>query len=179
MNVKRFRMICKISSYVLKGTAILSLLIVSLGLIQVLIGNSNIWFTFEMPDFSMIFVSGGFINDIESQKKLAAAIISPILVMVYAFILWQGGNLFKRLSNGETPFSRKFAESLKQLSLVLILSDITLSLLYSLILSSTIEHGNHIEVGITYWFVIGILLYVISEIFFYGIELQQLADETV
>lgn len=183
MNIKRFRLVCNISSYVLKGMAVLTFVIISIGLFQILIGNSNVSFTYEGPSFS-IFSSGGggalYENqNIEAKKKLVASIIAPIFVIVYAFILWQGGNLFKRLANGETPFNTKFAKSLKQLSLLLIASDIAFPMLYSLILSAIIENGHYVQLGLTSLFVIGILLYVISEIFFYGIELQHLADETV
>lgn len=181
MNIKRFRRVCNVSSIILKILAVLAIVITSLSMYQVLSGNPNVWFNYEGPSFSM-FSSGHTMGGIlitDAEYRLAATIISPFIVLVSSYVFWKGSQLFKRLADGETPFNFEFTKSLKHLSLVLILSDIITPILYSIILSTIYDNGHEVIVGLTSSFVIGIILYTISEIFYYGIELQQLADETV
>lgn len=181
MNIKRFRRVCNVSSIILKILAVLALVVTSMTLFQVLQGNSDVWFTYDGPSFS-IFSSGGSMNGYsitDAEYRLAAAIIAPLIVLVTSYVFWKGGQLFKRLADGETPFNPLFARSLKRLSLILIISDILIPILHSITLSAIYQDGHEVIVGLTSSFVIGIILYAISEIFYYGIELQQLADETV
>lgn len=181
MNIKRFRRVCNISSVVLKSVAVIGLLVTSMTMYQVLSGNPHVWFNYEGPSFN-IFYSGGSMNSYaitDAEYRLAASIIAPLLVVITSYVFWKGGQLFKRLADGEMPFNRLFAKSLKRLSLLLIISDILIPILHSMILSIIYKDGHEFAVGLTSSFLIGIILYAISEIFYYGIELQHLADETV
>lgn len=181
MNVKRFRRLCNISSFVLKGFTLFALLLTGYFMVQILTGNSNVWFNYEPPSFS-IFTSASSMNLFnisDSEYRLAALIMTPFLITVYSYIMWKGAQLFKRLADGETPFNSQFAKTLKLLSIVLIISDIAFPILYSIILTTIYEDGHYFTIGLSSSFLIGIILYVIAEIFYYGIELQHLADETV
>src|SRR5699024_8003062 len=108
-----------------------------------------------------------------------SGIITPILILIYVFVLWKGSLLFNQLSNGEKPFTFEFASSIKRLSILLITTDIVLPILYSLIVTIIMEGGHYILLGVGAPFLIGIILYAVSEIFIYGIELQTLSDQTV
>jgi len=181
MNIKRFRRLCNISSIILKGFTILAILVTVYAIFQIITGNTNVWFSYDGPSFP-IFSSGGSMNGMpitESEYRLAALILTPFLITISSYVMWRGAQLFKRLADGETPFNHKFAKSLKHLSVVLILTDIALPILYSIILSTIYEDGHQFVIGLSSSFLIGIILYVIAEIFYYGIELQHLADETV
>jgi uncharacterized membrane protein len=73
----------------------------------------------------------------------------------------------------------EFAQSIKRLGIILILSDILLPLFRSLLVTIIMEGSYYLIVGVGSSLVIGLILYAVSEIFNYGIELQKLSDETV
>lgn len=181
MNVKRFRTVSKISAYVLRGLAVFVLLFVTFGLYNILIGNSDGWFTYPGPSFHL-FTSGGSMNGImitDAEYRQAALIMAPILAIFGSYIFWKGGSLFKELADDNSPFTTQFAKSLKHLSIILILTDIAFPIIHSTILSIIYKDGHHFTIGLTGAFIIGVILYAVSEVFSYGIELQTLSDETV
>lgn len=181
MNVKRFRTVSKISAYVLRGFAILLVLFFTLTLFQVLSGNSNVWFNYDGPSFAIFTTEAA--SDVpiisEADFRLAALFMVPLLAITSVYIYWKGGSLFKSLADGESPFTAKFAKSLQRLSIVMILTDIAFPIIHSIILSTIYSDGYRFTLGLSAPFVIGVILYAVSEIFFYGIELQTLSDETV
>lgn len=181
MNIKRFRTICRISSFVLKLLAVFSVIIVVYGLYTIYFDDGNFWFTYNKPTgaiYSMTKITDGAMIT-QADRRLAALIIVPFTLLVNFYTLFKGAQIFEWLGNGEAPFSEKFAKSLRRISLVLIISDLVIPIVHSLVLSFIYKGGYEIIIGIGSMFFIGIILYVISEIFYYGIELQHLANETV
>ena len=181
MNIKRFRTVCRISSIALKLFAVLSIFLVVYGFYTIYFGSENFWFTYSGPSIP-IYSMGGSMNGVmitQSEERLAALIIVPLIVLITSYALFKGSQIFKWLGKGETPFSEKFAKTLKRLGLVLVVSDFLIPILYYSVLSFIYEDGYQFNIGVSSTFLIGIILYVISGIFYYGIELQHLADETV
>jgi hypothetical protein len=142
-------------------------------------GDANITFNYNPPSFSLLNSVSGSLQTLETDMRTVAAIITPIATFVNIYILWKGSQLFKRLADGETPFTTKFAHSIRRLSLVLIVTDLIMPLLYSFVLTLFIENGHYLVIGVGSPFLIGLILYAVAGVFYYGIELQTLSDETV
>lgn len=181
MNIKRFRTISRVSSVLLKMFTVFSIILVVLGLYIITFGDGNFWFTYSGPSIPL-FSTGGSSKGIgitDAEEKLASMIIVPLAVVVSSFVLLKGSQVFTWLGKGETPFSEKFANAIKRLSLVLIIFDLLIPIFYYSLLSWISVDGYHYTIGFGSAFIIGIILFIVSEIFRYGIELQYLADETV
>lgn len=114
-----------------------------------------------------------------SLQNNVGIIIGIFLITITFYILLKGSQLFKKLSNGLTPFSDEFSKSLKVLGLVLIVTDIVAPFLYSTTLTLFIEDGYYIQIVFTSRLLTGFILYAGSQILDYGKELQQLSDHTV
>lgn len=177
MNMKRFQLVCKVAAVLLKILAIMALCMVVFGLFFILFTKSNMYFTIDVSSRSFIF----FVKNqpTEAEENLAALILSPPLLIVSAYTFWRGSSLFEKLMDGDTPFSFDFAQSVKGLSLIIIMMDILTPLLYSLILTIIMKAGYYFTFGLSSYFFIGLLLYIVAEILHYGVNLQQLSDETV
>ncbi|MEY8292207.1 hypothetical protein AAK882_06110 [Carnobacteriaceae bacterium 52-44] len=178
MNIQKFRRVSHVISILLKAYVIL---LVSLIL----------WFTFRQivnPDsmFKFIYEFSGLSlfqavrnGPAAANEDLAATIVTPILGIINLYIIWRGSRLFDYLKTGKTPFALEFSNAIKRLSLLMIIIDILSPLFYSLVLTLLIEQGYYFQIGIASNFVVGIILYVVSGILNYGIELQELSDNTV
>lgn len=176
MNVDRFRKICSIASVLLKIVTVISVLFM-LSALYGIFTDRNVWFDYNMPDFPIINSMRGPME--EADMQLAALIVSPILILIACYIFWKGSQLFKHLADGHTPFSYDFAETVKKLSLVLIVTDVVSPLFYSLLVTLIMEGRYYYIIGVGSSFMLGLILYAVSEIFKYGVELQTLSDETV
>lgn len=86
---------------------------------------------------------------------------------------------FNRLSKGDKPFTLKFSKSIKQIGLLLMVTDVILPILYSFVVSVQLDGSLYVSLGVGNTFLIGLILLVVTAIFDYGIELQFLSDETV
>ncbi|UJF15864.1 DUF2975 domain-containing protein [Jeotgalibaca sp. MA1X17-3] len=181
MNIKKFRRISRGSSLLLKIFAIFSITLVIYGLYTILFGDGNFWFTYKGPSIPLFSMGGssGSVGITDAEEKLASMIIVPFTVVVFSFILLKGSQIFTWLGKGETPFSEKFANAIKRLSLVLIIFDLLVPIIFYSVLSLISVDGYNYTIGFGSAFIIGIILFIVSEIFKYGIELQSLADETV
>lgn len=181
MNIKRFRTVCRISSMVLKLFAVFSIFLVAYIFYKIYFTNGDYWFTYNKPTgviYSMTKITDGTMIT-QDERRLASLIIVPLTVSISSYALFKGSQIFAGLGKGETPFSEKFAKSLKRISLVLIVSDLLIPIVHSLLLSFIYKGGYEFTIGVSSSFLIGIILYAIAGIFYYGIELQHLADETV
>ncbi|GAA0358393.1 hypothetical protein GCM10008932_08870 [Alkalibacterium iburiense] len=174
MNVKHFRFICKLLSGLFKGLATVGIGIVVLGFYLVLFTDTGS-FNFEIDGFSL-FVSQSYIE--EEIFSTAALIVSPYIIGLFAYVLFKGSSLLDQLEAGHSPFNSTFAYNLKKISLVLIISDISTPLLYSLFVT-LLADGHYFNIALGSSFVIGLILYAVAEIFNYGIELQELSDDTI
>lgn len=181
MNIKRFRTISRVSSVLLKIFTIFSIILVISGLYINIFGDGNFRFTYSGPSIPLFSIGGSSegVGITDAEEKLTSIIIVPLTVVVSSFILLKGSQIFTWLGKGETPFSEKFANAIKRLSLVLIIFDLLVPIIYYSLLSLISIDGYHYTIGFGSTFIIGIILFIVSEIFKYGIELQYLADETV
>lgn len=177
MNIKRFRTVCNITSILMKIIAGFCILVLLVMLSTSISSNSTFVYTFEVTYFPIFNALNGPLN--ASETQLASLIIFPFTASIYSFIFIRGGQLFKYLAKGTSPFELTFAKKVKQISLLLILSDIFLPLVYSLLVTVIMEGSYYILVGLSSSFIIGLILYAVSEILNYGIELQKLSDNTI
>lgn len=177
MNIKLFRQICKVSSILLKGVAVYMAIVIVIGLYGYFFTDRTIWFNLNMPSFPILHSVRN--SPTESQKQLAALIEVPFATTLGIYIYWKGSQLFNYLAKGQSPFSFEFSRSIKRLALLMIISDIILPLFRSLMVTTLMENGYYFLVGVNASLMIGLILYAVSEIFNYGIELQRLSDETV
>ncbi|PRY74137.1 hypothetical protein [Alkalibacterium olivapovliticus] len=177
MNVDRFRLICKLASLLLKAGAVFIAFTVMYSLFTYFFTDTNIWFNLNIPDFPFFNAVSGPLEDADMQ--LAALISVPFNFLLSFYIFWKGSELFQYLSGGHSPFAFKFAQSIKRLAIVMIVSDLLLPLFHSLLVTIIMDGRYYLIIGVGPSLMIGLILYAVSEVFTYGIELQRLSDETV
>lgn len=178
MNINRFRNVSRFLSLLLKGFGALS--IAALLLIVVF----SFFLETDSPSVNVAFSESPlfYFQDsrvTETDYRLGAFVIAPVFLALASYIFFKGSFLFDRLVRGETPFTYDFAESVKWISLILIVSDILLPLLYSLIVNLSADEGFYFIFDLSSAFLIGLILYIVSGILKYGISLQELSDDTV
>lgn len=178
MNMKRFRLICKFMSYMLTFLVAVCLVItvMLLSLVFADPGN-NISAFIDLSNRTFLQFGTGHYSD--ADLELTATILIPIITMTYAYIFRKASSLFDYLADGDTPFSSYFSRSVKTVSIVMIVNDIMIPLLHSLVLSIVMGQGYSFSFGLSDFFFFGLIFYVAAEVLNYGIELQQLSDETV
>lgn len=177
MNIKRFRSVSKLLSWLLKLLGVFCIAIIVLGAIVMLFTDQGASFSVDLPENSFISFNDSRVTD--SDHSFTALLVGPLFLALYSYILFKGSFLFDRLVDGETPFTFDFAESVKRISFLLIGFDTVLPLLYSLIVNLRADEGFYFNFGLTSSFFIGLILYIVSEILKYGISLQELSDDTV
>lgn len=181
MNIKRFKRISKFLSIIFNASAFL-IVLVTMFFVLILFSKNNYGFEFVLNEPSIIIFQNSHLHRTEDLFKIAEKVsfyILPLILLILLYIFLKGGKMFKNLSNGITPFNSQFARDIKQLGLILIISDIGLPILYSIIFAIISKDKYHIILGISYYFFFGLFFYLVSEILNYGISLQELSDETV
>lgn len=181
MNTKRFRKICKISSYALIFFSAVLIFFVIYGIYSYFLGVGNMSFSYSSPDITLYSMGGskGAIGITETERESAALAMLPITQFITIFVLLKGAAAFKWLGDGKRPFDLKFVNIIKRISLVLMLSDIIFPIVHSIILATISVDGYNFNFGFGTPFIIGVILYIVSEVFNYGIELQTLSDDVV
>lgn len=180
MNVNRFKQISKVGSVLLLIAGLVLLYFLGYISYQVFIEKSDFWFNFNPGAFSTHYSRDiSDVNNLQNILRTSASIFTPIRVLVNVYALWKGSRLFKRLSDGFTPFNMDFSKVIKHIGLLLCITDIILPILYSLVVSVKLDGAIYISIGVGSTFLIGLILIIVSIIFDYGIELQHLSDETV
>lgn len=177
MNVKRFRNVCRFTSVILKIAAIWLGSTIAVLLFSYFFTDSDIWFNFNSPSFTLINGQRGELTT--ADRQLAALFIVPIASIINCYVLWKGSQIFNYLAEGNNPFSNDFSRTIQRISIILILSDILFPLIYSLMVTLIMDGSSYYIIGVGAPFLIGLILYAVSEIFKYAINLQQLADDTV
>lgn len=178
MTLKKFRLVCKGTSFILQLIAVFCCVILLTGVVMVFIlQSSGSSFVFEPTFTSPVFASLGSFTD--DRLELAAQYIVPPFLFFFSYVFYKGSQLFTQLAEGQTPFRYDFAEDLKRIAVLLILFDVLSPLIYSAVLSVIIENGYYFTFGLSSTFLMGLILYVMSEVLKYGIQLQQLANDTI
>lgn len=176
MSIKRFRLVCSIASVLLKVGAGVSIIGVAIVAIFSLFGIFNPSFSVDFSD-SQIFSMRG--NPTEAEVQLTSNILGPFFFIIIGAIFWKGSKLFDELYLGETPFRSSFAQSVRRIALSIIAFDLLSPIIYSIVQSLVMSVGHVFFLRMTSLFMIGLILYVVSEILFYGIHLQEFSDDTV
>lgn len=176
MNVKRFQTFSRF----------IAIFLILIGVIQVLalffILTSSEWASHVDQSNQVI---NGFRFSIASRtisefrEVLVLKIILTITVAAEVFTLWIAQRLFLELANGATPFQTSFVKKLKNISQLIISIDVGIPLLYSALITILAESGYQFQIGVTYWTIIGLIIYCTAEILSYGISLQELSDDTI
>lgn len=175
MNVKRFRFVCRLLSGLFKVLAALGVGMLILGIFFTLF-NETASFSYDIGGFSLFVAQTNHIE--EETFSTAALIIAPILISLFIYVLLKGSSLFDQLTEGHSPFNSEFTHTIKKISLILIIPDLIMPLLYSLIVT-LLTDGYYLNVAVGSSFIIGLILFAVAEIFNYGIELQELSDDTI
>ncbi|MFO8069972.1 MAG: DUF2975 domain-containing protein [Alkalibacterium sp.] len=178
MDITRFRNISRFLSLLLKGFGTLA--IAALLLIVVF----SFFLEIDSPSVNVAFSESPlfYFQDsrvTEADYRLGAFIIAPVFLAIGSYIFFKGSFLFDRLVRGETPFTYDFAESVKWISIILIVTDIFLPLLYTLVVNLSADEGFYFVFDLSSSFMIGLILYIVSGILKYGISLQELSDDTI
>lgn len=175
MNIKRFRNVCRLLSGLFKVFAGFGVALLVLGFFFAIFSETSS-FNFDIDGFSLFVAQSNHIE--EEIWSTAALIITPLVICPHVYILLKGSALFDQLTKGYSPFNSEFTQTVKTISLILIISDIALPLLYSLFVTFLTD-GYYLNIALGSSFVIGLILYAVAEIFNYGIELQELSDDTI
>lgn len=176
MNVKRFQTFSRF----------IAIFLILIGVIQVL----TLFFILTSSEWSSYVdqsnhITNGLTFSIASRtisefrETLALKLILTITVVAEVFTLWTGQQIFSTLANGATPFQTSFVKKLRTISRLIIAVDVGTPLLYSALITILAESGYQFQIGVTYWTIIGIIVYCAAEILNYGISLQELSDDTI
>lgn len=181
MNIGRFRKICKICSYALLFFSAVIIFLVVYGIYLYFFGKADMSFAYNSPSIPLYSMGGseGAIGITATERNSAALAMLPITQTITIFVLLKGAAAFKWLGDGKRPFEPKFVNIIKCISLVLMVSDIIFPIVHSIILTIISADGYNYNFGFGTAFIIGVILYIVSEIFNYGIELQSLSDDVV
>jgi len=176
MNINRFQSVSKFLSFTLKLIGAFCIAIILIGII-ITFFIDNVALIIGFPENSLIFFQDSRVT--ETDHAFSILIIAPLFLAAYSYILFKGSFLFDHLAEGNTPFTFDFAESVKRISFFLIAFDITLPLLYSLIVNLRADEGFYFNFRLTSSIFVGLILYIMSGVLKYGISLQELSDDTV
>ncbi len=177
MTIKKFEGFSKFLSSFLLLSGIISLLNIGFILFIFITRSEGSVINSPVPTFTIFKAQ---MNHASTNTKLLSGLVTGILVLlVYFYIFLKGSHFFKRLSQGQTPFSLENYKTLKEIGLVLSVTSFITPLLYSLIMTLNMPDGYYFLIGIDSDLLIGLLIYCMAEVIRYGVTLQSLSDETV
>src|SRR5690554_2900299 len=106
MNLKSFKLVCKVASFLLKVLGFFAFILVPVGLILVLFTDAGASFTLDVQSSGQFLASSGNIGD--THHDTAALIVAPPFFLVFGYVMWKGSQLFDQLIEGHSPFSVDF-----------------------------------------------------------------------
>ena len=176
MNVKKFEKMSKFLSILLKLVSIFIILSLVGFILFLIFKRDNLTINAPVPSFPISGVSG----DVpESAKFIASAVVAIPSMLIYFYAFLKGSQFFNKLSKGETPFSISNYKILKEIGLIVAIANFIFPLIYSLIATLLTPNGYYLIVGIDVETIIGLIIYCMAEVIRYGVNLQELSDETV
>lgn len=178
MQVKKFQKVSRVLAILLKLLAGLSVAMVVIGIFVIFLGNTEAHFLVDTASGFPIFTY--FASNItEAEYAKAALIVVPISLFILAYLFFKAGGLFEDLAEGNSPFRYDFSEAVRKIAFLMIAYDLLHPIFYSAVLTFLSENGRYFYFSLSSFFLIGLILYVASGILNYGIQLQELADETI
>lgn len=178
MNIKRFRFIASLASKGLLIVAGIWTAIILLIIFGLLFGFSSVSFDESNTNYLYFFESHSANITLEQEKLSGLTSVLPAMAS-YIFFMFLASQLFEDLANGETPFTLIQVKRLKTISIGIILVNLIQPLIRSLVLTLLMNRGHYFSWGLNSEIFIGVAIWVLAEIFAYGIELQTLSDETL
>ncbi len=174
--MRKFEKIAKFLSILLKLVSTFIILGL-IGLVLLLIfKRDSLAMNFPVPTFP-IKVGNGDVP--ESAKLISGAILAVPSMLIYFYVFFKGSEFFNKLSQGETPFSINNYKILKEIGLIVTITNFISPLIYSLITTLLMPDGYYLIIGIDVETIIGLIIYCMAEVIRYGVTLQDLSDETV
>lgn len=175
LNIIRFQTLSKFLSIFFKILAVLVLTILVIGSFNVFIRQNFISLTFDRVGAISFLYSD--VTVAQDDYDWAISIVIPIILAFLAYIFFKISYLFDYLNERHTPFTHKFARSVKVIGFLLIIADLSTSLLYIFLVNFALDEGVFFYFSLSSFFFIGLILYLTSGILNYGIDLQELAKE--
>lgn len=178
MQVAKFQKVSRLLAILLKIMASFFIAIIFLGWFAIYFKNPGAQFSIDTNSGATIFYSiESRITDAEYART--AFILVPITFVFFAYLFFKAGSLFEDLADGNSPFRSYFSKAVRKIGFLMIAYDLFFPLIYSALISLISEEGKLFYLSLSSYFLIGLILYVASGILNYGIQLQELADETI
>lgn len=186
MNIKRFQKLSSLLSIAIRIICCAAVALSLISIIGTLINPGEFEIDSKNGDLLVYSTSvSQHSSDIDSalypnMSNLAGSIVNTICSIFFAYLTWRITLIFADFSFDETPFSLKQTKRLEFVAKGYLVIGVAKPLLFSILYTFLIRgKGYDISLGVHYLFFVGLLLYVIADIFNYGIELQKLSDETI
>lgn len=177
MQIKLFQSISKILSILFKLIAVLFLVMLVFGSLNLFFRENFSSYSFDPNDtFSIVFADKSIV---EEDYEWALSIMIPIALAALSYIFFKASYLFDYLAEGLLPFTYQFSKSVKIMGLLLIGYDLINPLLYTIFVNWAAEEGRYVYLSISSFFFIGLILYFASEYINYGITLQEVEEEPI
>ena len=136
-------------------------------------------FSINPPTNGFTLFHAGMNSPTHQDKLLAGFVVTVPTLITYIFLFFKGSQFFKSLVQDETPFSKENQQMMSRTGIILMILGVLPSIIYSIILSSLMTNGYNFNVTIDSNFLIGAVIYSMSKIISYGVELQEFSDEVV
>lgn len=115
-----------------------------------------------------------------NEAVLGIILIGTLVRLPLLYVFWLAYNVFKNLSNSRTPFSSHLFSRIKHMGKVLTLYGFLGNLVFSILISSFVTGVLYINNPVDFnYILLGLVLYVVSEVMEYGLALQVEVDETL
>lgn len=171
MQINKFQTISKFLSIFLKLAATLVLILLVFGSLNLYIRQNFTLFNVERSSGLIAVFTNVSVSD--ATSNWASSITVPISLASFSYLLFKTSYLFDYLAEGNNPFSYDFSQSLKTIGFLLVLYDLIIPLIYSIFINVAITDGYYFNFAVSSFFWIGLLLYFVSEVLNYGINLNK------
>ncbi len=167
MQIETFRKVSQFLSISFKMIATFALVF-----LFIILFNEDSSFTLDTGQYLSFFWTNSYVTPKDFIS--ASSFIAPVILAFLSYILFHSSFLFDRLVEGESPFTFEFVESLREISILLMISDVVVPLVYTVAINVISDQGRYFHFSLSYIFTIGLILYLVSAILNYGINLEEL-----
>ncbi|MDT2866152.1 hypothetical protein [Vagococcus carniphilus] len=177
MTTKKFKKFAKfLEVFLLLGSAMYTFVT---GLLLVMYFFQDHSFSIALPVSGFGLFKATQNSPVKEDLLLAGLLVNIPVGLTYAIVFFKGSRFFKSLVQNQTPFSKDNQKLISRISIILMILGLAPSLVYSIILSFFMTNGYYMRLDIGVSFVVGAILYCVSEVINYGLELQQFSDDAV
>ena len=177
MTTKKFKKFAKfLEVFLLLGSAMYTFMT---GLLLVMYFFQDHSFSINVPVSGFGLFKATLNSPVKEDLLLAGLLVNVPVGITYTIVFFKGSRFFKSLVQNQTPFSKDNQKLISRISIILMILGLAPSLVYSIILSFLMTNGYYMRFDIGVSFVVGAILYCVSEVINYGLELQQFSDDAV